>query len=115
MLSMALEDHADSHKDADINVPAAAQWIIHAGEVIFRLCSDRRVLGKGKPPVLGPLITVKGSNRLLTKSRRAMSGLGSWVSIWSDGASGKGDLSQLQMTRADVLIRSQLQRLRHGL
>ncbi|KAI4124774.1 MAG: hypothetical protein LQ338_004633 [Usnochroma carphineum] len=38
ILSTALEGHASSHKLPDVDVPAAAQYMIHAGELVFNEC-----------------------------------------------------------------------------
>lgn len=35
ILSTSLEDHSDSHDLPDVDVPAAAQYMIHAGELFF--------------------------------------------------------------------------------
>lgn len=35
ILSTSLEDHPDSHDLPDVDVPAAAQYMIHAGELFF--------------------------------------------------------------------------------
>ena len=43
ILSTALEDHASSHKLPDIDIPAAAQYMIHAGELIFDECDKGSV------------------------------------------------------------------------
>ncbi len=36
ILSTSLEDHPDSHDLPDVDVPAAAQYMIHAGELFFK-------------------------------------------------------------------------------
>jgi len=38
MLCVGLEDYSDSHKAPDIDVPAAAQYVIHAAAPIFDAC-----------------------------------------------------------------------------
>lgn len=43
ILSTALEDHASSHKLPNVDVPAAAQYMIHAGEVVFNQCEKGSV------------------------------------------------------------------------
>ncbi|CAF9939346.1 MAG: hypothetical protein HETSPECPRED_001559 [Heterodermia speciosa] len=40
ILSTALEGHASSHQLPDVDVPAAAQYMIHAGELIFNECKN---------------------------------------------------------------------------
>lgn len=39
ILSTSLEDHSDSHHLPDIDVPAAAQYMIHAGDLFFDECN----------------------------------------------------------------------------
>ena len=43
ILSTALEDHASSHRLPDVDVPAAAQYMIHAGELVFDECQKGSV------------------------------------------------------------------------
>ena len=43
ILSTALEGHASSHQLPDVDVPAAAQYMIHAGELIFNECKNGSV------------------------------------------------------------------------
>ena len=38
ILSTGLEGHAESHDLPDVDIPAAAQYVIHAGEVFFEEC-----------------------------------------------------------------------------
>lgn len=38
ILSAGLEENPDSHKLPDVDIPAAAQYMIHAGEVFFEGC-----------------------------------------------------------------------------
>ena len=41
ILSVGLEDHPESHGSSEIDVPAAAQYFIHAGDTIFDACNKR--------------------------------------------------------------------------
>ena len=43
ILSTALEDHASSHKLPNVDIPAAAQYMIHAGGVVFSQCEKGSV------------------------------------------------------------------------
>ena len=38
ILSTSLEEHPDSHNLPDVDVPAAAQYMIHAGTILFEEC-----------------------------------------------------------------------------
>ena len=38
ILSTSLEEHADSHDLPNVNIHAAAQYMIHAGELFFEAC-----------------------------------------------------------------------------
>ncbi len=38
ILSTGLEENTESHKMPDVDIPAAAQYIIHAGELLFKAC-----------------------------------------------------------------------------
>lgn len=44
ILSTALEDHPESHHSPDIDIPAAAQYVTHAGSVLFEACMKGFVL-----------------------------------------------------------------------
>jgi len=37
-LSTGSEDHPESHKSLNIDIPAATQYVIHAGNVLFKAC-----------------------------------------------------------------------------
>lgn len=52
ILSAALEDHPDSHRTPVIDIPAAAQYVIHCGDVFFEVCI------KGFVPTPSPLLFV---------------------------------------------------------
>jgi len=52
ILSAALEDHPDSHRTPGVDIPAAAQYVIHCGDVLFEVCI------KGFVPTLSPLLFV---------------------------------------------------------
>ena len=43
IVSTALEDHAASHKVPDVDVPAAAQYLIHSGKLVFGECKKGSV------------------------------------------------------------------------
>lgn len=48
ILSTSLEDHSDSHHLPDVDVPAAAQYMIHAGELFFDECNKGFVDSKSE-------------------------------------------------------------------
>ena len=41
ILVVGLEGHADSHNFPDVDVPVAAQYVIHAGDLLFEACKNR--------------------------------------------------------------------------
>lgn len=49
VLRAALEDHPDSHRTPGIDIPAAAQHVIHCGNVLSEVCI------KGFVPTPSPL------------------------------------------------------------
>lgn len=51
MLSTGLEENPDSHKLPDVDIPAAAQYMIYAGEVFFEACKKEYVF-KPIPSIL---------------------------------------------------------------
>jgi len=43
IMSTSLEDHPNSHSLPDVDIPAAAQYMIHAGALLLKACQDRWV------------------------------------------------------------------------
>lgn len=40
IISTSLEEHVDSHNKFNVDIPAAAQYMIHAGPAIYRACQQ---------------------------------------------------------------------------
>ena len=55
ILSTALEGHASSHQLPDVDIPAAAQYMIHAGELIFNECENGSVCLLFHSPLRPPI------------------------------------------------------------
>ena len=55
ILSTALEGHASSHQLLDVDIPAAAQYMIHAGELILNECKNGSVCLPFHSPLHSPI------------------------------------------------------------